>query len=625
MKKISALLLAVFMLCVMLCGCGAQQPGTPENKGVSLAGDELGDGLYSLKGLSSIENLRGITVRDGKLLINCAGSGVAVTVCDLENGKLLCSLTSEDIAGMYSAAGISENDFSLTGVELLGGGIAMRSGEKYCLFDYECKPTGEVSLASANSEAYAFGEYIWELGDGGFVRYSADGSSTKIALPGTTWGMPEGVYGDKTLLYYTDDSNSYYASVDKDGGVVSSYPLGEKSCVYSNGALYQTEYGAGTLCRTALDNVGVTLTYTIDSAFSCFIAGDESYAYISAIKDGAMSVVKYSNANGCEADRVEVSDSVTAYMEGAYYINGDELVFGVTDDGTTKFYVWKSGDDSVNAGIESFGDRERYEAEAAVERLESLGKIKVFTGQDVLKHDFPDYIIEPNDDSAKVANALGEIESLLSKMPEGFLDEVCEGFGSFDIYLCGDISPDAAESISTAAGIANVNNGDLALAVDITQPELAKNFAHELMHCIENSIFYKGYDAPGFEGWDSCNPEGFEYFMTYKDEYGNTIDSYYSPEYTPESDSAYSYWTDSTVSDEIYFIDGYSKTFASEDRARVFENLLAAAEPLDWYFSSAALSTKAEFLCQCLRNNFDSLKNCDDIYWERGLAFAQAA
>ena len=67
-------------------------------------------------------------------------------------------------------------------------------------------------------------------------------------------------------------------------------------------------------------------------------------------------------------------------------------------------------------------------------------------------------------------------------------------------------------------------------------------------------------------------------------------------------------------------MDGYSTTYPTEDRARIFENLATCApDALPEYFGSEALRKKAAYLCACLKRSFRSLAEAEDVFWERSL------
>ena len=66
---------------------------------------------------------------------------------------------------------------------------------------------------------------------------------------------------------------------------------------------------------------------------------------------------------------------------------------------------------------------------------------------------------------------------------------------------------------------------------------------------------------------------------------------------------------------KIYFIDAYSKSYPTEDRARVFEKLMESGG--DPYFADCPiLMKKAEFLCTVIRKYFPSVAVVEHAAWE---------
>lgn len=151
------------------------------------------------------------------------------------------------------------------------------------------------------------------------------------------------------------------------------------------------------------------------------------------------------------------------------------------------------------------------------------------------------------------------------------------------------------------------------IAMDLSYANiLERHLSHELMHAIDNKIsaLVQQGKSSGFELWSAMLPEGFEYTYQYRDENGNTIDSFNSPEYTSsDPDSA-------GDKNKIYFVDGYSKTYPTEDRARIFESLFISKNSLSSMFESKNLMIKAQYLCAVIRESFECIDDTTDVWWE---------
>lgn len=106
-------------------------------------------------------------------------------------------------------------------------------------------------------------------------------------------------------------------------------------------------------------------------------------------------------------------------------------------------------------------------------------------------------------------------------------------------------------------------------------------------------------------------PENYYYTNSYRAPDGSEYDSFNRPKYTPYDSDSYA-----DISN-VYFVDGYSTTFASEDMARIFENLFAAQSELPYFFESPNLMIKAQYLCAVIRECLPSVSSSEEVIWER--------
>jgi hypothetical protein len=68
---------------------------------------------------------------------------------------------------------------------------------------------------------------------------------------------------------------------------------------------------------------------------------------------------------------------------------------------------------------------------------------------------------------------------------------------------------------------------------------------------------------------------------------------------------------------DAYFVDGYAMTFPTEDRARLFENVMRDDQWVDWE-SCPRLREKLNYYAQCIRACFDTT-GWEDVPWEQYL------
>ncbi len=246
--------------------------------------------------------------------------------------------------------------------------------------------------------------------------------------------------------------------------------------------------------------------------------------------------------------------------------------------------------------------------------MEKLHEIKILVGDEGIERDFPDFDAVACNDQEIITEALGILEELLGQMPKGFMNELFSDNGSgmndteFLIYFVGTITPKVEGTTNFPAAFTYSESNERVLVIDITmEGSLETNLAHEIMHSIDNFIItqpeHEGHDQ--WSEWDEYLPVGFEYEYSYVDEFGFDYANY---EFTPDYGNA----------SEVYFIDAYSKTYPTEDRSRLFENLFTGNDAI--FDEYPEITERARYLCEVIRNNFECLDGATDIVWEKTIA-----
>ena len=223
-------------------------------------------------------------------------------------------------------------------------------------------------------------------------------------------------------------------------------------------------------------------------------------------------------------------------------------------------------------------------------------------------------------DEKKILEGIRYLTEFFDRCPPGFMKELVERNSAIDICLTGRIVPEPGnrDSINDASAFVQQREGLQIMVLDILQGGMTATVAHEFFHIAENTMWaiaestnYQMGDTP-FDRWNMLNPDGFEYHYIYTDEEGTTLGS--------EDPHVFTTWAEDRDINEVYFVDGYSTTYPTEDRARIFENL-ATYNP-DWppeYFDSAPFRLKAAYLCACLRKYYASVAEAENVYWEQAL------
>lgn len=217
---------------------------------------------------------------------------------------------------------------------------------------------------------------------------------------------------------------------------------------------------------------------------------------------------------------------------------------------------------------------------------------------ELVQTDFREYTVRPETDEAYITAALDTVEQVVAAYPEGFFTQLRYGtVREIVLQLTGSIQKkEASSGFTSFAGFTQSEEGVSLVAVDITTPgSFAQTLHHEIFHLIDNRLtFDAGLRPEAFysqEGWNALNPEGF----TYADSYHDLPMEFYSAPV------------------EAWFTKLYSRTYAREDRATVFEYAVVGT---DWIFGTPQRVRKLEYLCKAIRDCFDTTGWPNTTTWE---------
>ena len=208
--------------------------------------------------------------------------------------------------------------------------------------------------------------------------------------------------------------------------------------------------------------------------------------------------------------------------------------------------------------------------------------------------------MDSREELGSINAALKSIERCLALYPDGFFAQLKNsmGEGGVRFLLVEEIKSGFGTSGCTYERGAWQN-----IALDIRLAyELDGIVCHELWHVTENHILSCDYSLFTVEGWAQLNPQGFSYYEGYD----------YSD---PDSRR----WTYYSGGDEgVYFVDGYSRTFASEDRARIMEFFMTRDDDAQELIKSPAIKKKLQHMSSAVRSVFDD-SGWENVRWERFL------
>ena len=422
--------------------------------------------------------------------------------------------------------------------------------------------------------------------------------------------------GDGEHIYLWDTKSGNKTQINPECSPYSAYVIGNRIIGVDNENYKVNIYDQK--CPNMVKSFMFSENYSV---VKCNDSEDNIY-FVSAGEE-IFSVKSYSLETGdCTAEfapRLELPGYIYHIAELEDYV-----AFMATINECTGIFVWepepieeKESDFAILTG-ESCAAL-AYELEKTIET--NYG-IEIFSGEDAIRY-FGGYAVKDETGEKTIYNALQEIDRVYSKLPVGFIDEMKGAYGEgaiMSIYLTGTIIPDKSESesISDAAAFTFLENEmNHVIVVDITLSGIDKTLAHELMHCIEDVIYtkgFEGFDLEMFERWEMLNPFDFRYAGTYTDENGNTIGC----DVTEYIGTSYYIGGDMPL-DNVYFVDGYATSYAKEDMARIFENIFFSESiPLPDYFGSVNLQLKSAYLCACIREAFNCLEGVEAC-WEKSI------
>lgn len=199
--------------------------------------------------------------------------------------------------------------------------------------------------------------------------------------------------------------------------------------------------------------------------------------------------------------------------------------------------------------------------------------------------------VKQTDDST-IYSYLQRIENVLNKYPPNFFKEIKNTRMNLTIYMVKSID-------IGVAGLTNSSNRSNVIiminTISITSFETTLH--HEIMHFIDSYISFNLGSGVIENSMVSVNPSGFTY--------GSSDSSY-----------VYDYYNASTAS-TAYFLSNYSKTNYLEDRAVIFASLMTSTMKYPYLNNGTPIYKKARLISNQLRDNFNSVKNSSNLYWER--------
>ncbi|MCH5184384.1 MAG: hypothetical protein J1E00_09440 [Oscillospiraceae bacterium] len=214
------------------------------------------------------------------------------------------------------------------------------------------------------------------------------------------------------------------------------------------------------------------------------------------------------------------------------------------------------------------------------------------------------YVGQVELDPVEIYRALNLTDSILSRYPAGMLRETYEGLcDALHLYLCADLYGYASDGLSRAGGATMWDGEKIVMAIDIYNG-LETTLPHELSHAFDVRIelVSASSEQNWMQLWENLHSFDNAYAYSYED-------YYYLDDYTFYGESSES---------RIWFVDSYARTFPTEDRARIIENLFNPVDDgLPEVLQAPHLQEKARFYSYILRQCFPSCAASEEpLYWE---------
>lgn len=442
-------------------------------------------------------------------------------------------------------------------------------------------------------------------------------------------------YRGTTLNRYVDPEDGSIIAFDELNGF-TEFGDGERSVICKNGPIYAInvyecgleDYMTGVVTEAAVSlditNSNETSNPLIDTNNECILTYATYYSDASTIfecrclslEDGSeISKYTYSSTSGDWLWPQLTIDDKNALM---YLITGED------DD--ILIYAWDYLNDEDNdskGSFPKFGVIPDYIEEKRL-AFEEKHDMYLYLGAEVFTSPF-DYRLTICENWNMISDAIDTIDKVLNLYPEGFFEQLKYGdIKTLGIYLCGGFTKTNDYSIDDAIALATYFDYERALALDLNYSyELERTLVHEISHWIDKRIIaaenFSERDSFD-EAWCALNPSDFSY-----------MDSYVSGRYK------WKYVFDEKDLSNAYFVDGYSQTYPTEDRARVFEHLMFPNEPYPeeyeededddgWnnyygteYMKSQHLRDKAAMYFAAIREVFDDSTWPEETSWEMKL------
>lgn len=373
--------------------------------------------------------------------------------------------------------------------------------------------------------------------------------------------------------------------------------------------------GTGVLLRTSTDTDILAVSPAVKPTVTAFIKNASSFS-AAGYTQGCLLFSSYDYNSG--ENRLHVADMASQRLYSLDLLVSDMFLmpvisengYVVFSDGG-EFCLWKFADgDSSELEAEIMSDDAvKAEIENTCSALKEKYGVSVYYGLNGNDFKSDEYLSKTVTDPYTILRAVRSVSETLDIYPDGMIPEMYTGeVRSIDLYLSGSLYSITSAGIDSAIGLTFTSGSTRVIVADISYSleELDTTMVHELMHIMDDKLEAAEAETgiPYISAWEDLLPDGITYYYSYNDKYGNII-------------SNITYTMAEGIDSRIWFVDAYSKTFPTEDRARVMEYLMRG------YFDDDPdairgehLLMKARYLCVIIRECFTCIDDDDVLPWE---------
>lgn len=280
-------------------------------------------------------------------------------------------------------------------------------------------------------------------------------------------------------------------------------------------------------------------------------------------------------------------------------------------DGNYNVLLWDTSKAKTSSNLQQIENPSKKSTEGSLEEFKDLYSEAKEVGDkygvniyiaDTTPTTMDEYSMEVDLDTTEVSEALTTLDGILSVYPENFFNQLLYNeYSQMNFYLCGNITGSGNNTVSEAAAFVFTHNDSIDVVLN-TPLYYGWNsiLNHELSHAIDSKLDFRSDFVEGAlyseDTWSTYNPSDFSYMNSYSDYEGKDYN-------------------------EKYFLDAYSTTYATEDRAELFGYSMGCY--YNEYYDKSILSLdtpmgkKFKYYCDCIRDGFDT-SNWDDVMpWEQ--------